>query len=97
MLFSVLTRKGKVPRLSEVHALAKRRGFQHQPVTLPWTIGPTPSLGPPTSAQTLLKRQISALSARRPDPAQPSSLREPGAQDSASPQAAQMRTRSQGL
>ena len=65
MLFSVLTRKGKVPRLSEVHALAKRRGFQHQLVTLPWTVQPTPSLGPPTSAQTLLKRQISALSARR--------------------------------
>ena len=70
MLFSVLTRKGKVPRLSEVHALAKRRGFQHQPATLPWTIGPTPSLGPPTSAQTPEETDLSPqCQAPRPCPA----------------------------
>ena len=43
---------------------------------------PTPSLGPPTSAQAWLKRQMSAgdiLRARYPDPAQPSSLRKSGA------------------
>ena len=50
----------------------------------------TPGPGRPTSAQTLLKRQISAggtLSTRPPGPDQPSSLREPGAQDPLSPQA----------
>ena len=64
MLFSVLTRKGKVPR----------HNF-HPPRSRSW-----------------LKRQISAggsLRPRSPDPAQPPSLREPGAQDPTSPQAPQ--------
>ena len=59
-------------------------------VTLPGSVRPATSLGPPTAAQACLKKQISgggALQARSPDPAQPSSLREPGAQDPAGPQA----------
>ena len=59
-------------------------------VTHPRSVHVTPSPGHPTSAQTLVKRQISAggtHSVRPPDPAQPSSLREPGAQDPVSPQA----------
>ena len=75
---------------SEVQALAKRRGSLHQPVTLPRSISPAPSLSLPASAQAQLKRQISAAGAlrgRSPDPAEPLSLREPGAQDPAGPQA----------
>ena len=58
--------------------------------TLPRSLRPAPGLGPPASAQAWLKRQISVGSALRvgsPDPAQPSSLREPGAQDPTGPQA----------
>ena len=61
-------------------------------VTLPQSIRPAPSLGPPISAQTWLKRQISvggSLRARSPDPAQLSLLREPGTQDPTGPQAPQ--------
>ena len=84
-------KKGQGPEAqllpSEVQALAKRRGSLHGLVTLPGSICPAPSLGPPTSAQAWLRKQISAGS--RDDPAQPSSLREPGAQDPAGPQAPQ--------
>ena len=61
-------------------------------VTVPQSVRPAPSLGPPASAQAWLKRQISvggSLRARSPDTAQLSSLREPGAQDPAGPQAPQ--------
>ena len=75
-------KKGQGPKaqllLSEVQVLAKR--IQ---VTLPGSICPAPSLAPLARAQAHLKRQISAgsaLKARSPDP-QPSSMREPGAQD----------------
>ena len=57
-----------------------------QPVTLTGSIRPAPSLGPPTSVQAWLKRQISAggtLRARSPDSALLLSLREQGAQDPA--------------
>ena len=94
MSFSVLTRKGKVPRLNfhppEIQGLAKRRESLRRPVTLPGSVCPAPSLGPPASVHAQLKRQISAgdtLRARSPDPAQPSSLREPGPQDPACLQA----------
>lgn len=75
---------------SGVQALAKGGGSPH---------GPSPCLGalvqhqvcvPPASAQAPLKKQIStggALGASSADPAQLPSLREPGAQDPASPQA----------
>ena len=75
---------------SEVQALAVRRGSLRAPVTLPRS--PAPSLGPPTSAQAQLRRQTSAgdaLRTRSPDPAQLSSLREPGAQGPAGPEAPQ--------
>ena len=55
-------------------------------VTLPKSTRPAPSLGPPARVQA----QISAggtLRARPPGPAQPTSLREPGTQDPAGPQA----------
>ena len=58
--------------------------------------GRSPSLGPPTSAQPGWggrSQLVAPLRARSPDPAQPSSLREPGAQDPAGPQAAQIRGR----
>lgn len=58
-------------------------------VTLPRRIHQAPSLGLPASAQTLLKRQISASGAlwtRSPDPNQ-LSPREQGARDPVSPQA----------
>ena len=64
-----------------------------QVVTLPGSIRPAPSLAPPASAQARLKREISAgstLIAKSPDPVQPSSLREPGAQDPAGPQVTQV-------
>ena len=51
---------------------------------------PTPSLGPPSSAQAWLKRQISAagsLRAKAPDPVQLSLLREAGVQDPDGPEA----------
>ena len=59
-------------------------------VTLPRSVRPAPSLGLPTSAQAWLKRQISvsgSLRARSPDPAQLSSLGEPGTQAPTGPQA----------
>ena len=61
-------------------------------VTLPRSVRLAPRLAPPASAQARLKRQISvggSLRARSPDPARLSSLREPGAQDPAGPQAPQ--------
>ena len=61
-------------------------------VTLPRSVHPAPSLGPAASNQAWLKRQISfghSLRARSPDPAQLSSLREPGAQDPTGLQAPQ--------
>ena len=74
-------KKGQGPKaqllLSEVQVLAKR--IQ---VTLPGSICPAPHLAPLARAQAHLKRQISAdsaLKARSPDPAQPSSLKEPDA------------------
>lgn len=64
------------PRLSQ--------GDPGRPVSLPWSTGPAPSLCPSTSAQALLKcrAQLVAPISRgwSPEPAQPSSLREPGAQ-----------------
>ena len=62
----------------------REEGFLLGLVTPPRSVHVTPSPAHPTSAQTLVKRQISAggtLSVRPPGPAQPSSLREPGAQD----------------
>lgn len=53
---------------------------------------PTPSLGPPSSTQAWLKRQISAagsLRAKAPDPVQLSLLREAGVQDPDGPEAPQ--------
>ena len=75
---------------SKDQAPAKRNGSLYRPVTLLKSIRPAPSLGPPSSGQA--GRQISAggtLKARTPDPAQLSSLREPGTQDLASPQVPQ--------
>ena len=88
MLFSVLTRKGEVPRLN-FHPPRSRPWLRGGGpctgwVTLPGRVRPAPSLG----AQARVRRQISAggaLRARSPDPTQPSSLREPGAQDPAGP------------
>ena len=57
-------------------------------LTLPRSVRPAPSLGPPASAQARLKRQISAggtLRAESLEPAQPSSLGEPGTQHPACP------------
>ena len=77
--------------MSKVQALAKRRGGGVPALTsYPVLERPAPSLGPPTSAQAQLRRQISAggsLRARSPEPAQPSSLRKSGAQNPAGPQA----------
>ena len=96
MLFSVLTRKDKVPRFNfsppRSRPWLRGGGSLRRPVTLPESIRPAPSLGLPAGAQAQLSRQISAggaLSARSPDHAQPSSLREPGAQEPAGPQAPQ--------
>lgn len=53
---------------------------------------PTPSLGPPSSAQAWLKRQISAASslrAKAPGPVQLSLLKEAGVQDLDGPEAPQ--------
>ena len=93
-LLLILLVRGPKSRLSpsEIQTLAKRRGSLCGPVALPGSAGPAPSLCPPTSAQAQPKRQISAggaLRARCPDPAQLSSLREPGAQVPAGPQAPQ--------
>lgn len=84
---------------SKVHFLAKAGGWGWHsllgPVSLPRSLRPAPSLGPPTSTQAGLRRQISAggaLGARSPDPVQLSSLRQLGAQDPTgfqSPQALQ--------
>ena len=70
-------KKGQGPKAqlspSKVQALATRRGSLRELVTLPGSIGPSPSLGPPASTQVRVKRQISAggaLRARSPDPAQ---------------------------
>ena len=83
MLFFVLTRKGKVPRLNLLPPRSK-----------PGLGGGGPLAGwlPEGFVQhpARLTRQLSAggtLRARSPDPAQPSPLREPDAQDPAGPQA----------
>ena len=109
MPFSVLTRKDKVSRLNfhpprstflakaGVGGGAGGGGWRSLlgPVSLPRSLRPAPSLGPPTSTQAGLRRQISAggaLGARSPDPVQLSSLRQLGAQDPTgfqSPQALQ--------
>lgn len=91
MIVSVLTRNSKVPRFhfsppAKIQTLARRRESLCQPVTLPGSISPASSLGPLTSAQARLRRQISAGGTFRvysPGLAQPSSLREQGAQDPA--------------
>ncbi|XP_026938903.1 uncharacterized protein [Sagmatias obliquidens] len=85
---------------SKVQVLAKKRGSLQGPVTLPGSGHPAPSLHPLASAEAQLKRQISvagSLRARSPDPAQPSSLREPGAQDPAGPQASRVAQMQAGL
>lgn len=97
MLFSVMTRKGKSPG-HNFHPPRSRswlmsREFLLGPIILSGNIHPAPNLGPPASAQAGQKRQVlagSPLKVRSPDSAQLSSLREPGAQDPASPQAPQM-------
>lgn len=102
MLFSVLTRKDKISRLNfypprSISWLRRGVGVRSLlgPVSLPRSLRPAPSLGPPTSTQAGLRRQISAggaLGARSPDPVQLSSLRQLGAQDPTgfqSPQALQ--------
>ena len=91
MIVSVLTRKSKVPRFNfsppaKIQTLARRRESLCQPVTLPGSVSPASSLGPPTSAQAWLRRQISAGGTFRvhsPGLAQPLSLREQEAQDPA--------------
>lgn len=68
-------------------AQAKPRGPWAGPFLCPGALVQHP-VCPSTSAQALLKRQSSAGGALRggsPEPAQPSSLREPGAQHPASP------------
>ena len=83
MLFSVLTKTGKVPRSTftrQAPGLAKRKGSLHGSVTVPRSIHPAPSVHPLASTLTQLKRQISAggaLRTKSSDPAQPSSPREP--------------------
>ena len=69
----------------------RRRSLQGS-VTLTQSIHPAPSLGSLGSVQAWLKRCISvgiSLKARSSDPAQLSSLREPGAQEPPLPQAPQ--------
>ncbi|XP_029079381.1 collagen alpha-1(XXVIII) chain-like [Monodon monoceros] len=101
MLFSVLTKRARSQgSSSKVQVLAKKRGSLQGPVTLPGRGHPAPSLHPPASAEAQLKRQISvagSLRARSPDPTQPSSLREPGAQDPAGPQASRVAQMQAGL
>ena len=83
MLFSVLTRTGKVPRspfILRAPGLAKRKGSLHGLVTLPRSVHPAPSLHPLASALAQLKRQISAggaLRTKSSDPAKPSSPKQP--------------------
>ena len=81
---------------SKVHVLAKAGvgGWRSLlgPVSLPRSLRPAPSLGPPTSTQAGLRRQISvggALGARSPDPVQLLSRRQLGAQDPTGPQSPQ--------
>ena len=81
---------------SKVHVLAKAGvgGWRSLlgPVSLPRSLRPAPSLGPPTSTQAGLRRQISAggaLGARSPDPVQLLSLRQLGTQDPTGPQSPQ--------
>ena len=79
---------------SQIQALANRRGSLCGLMTLFSSIHLVPSLGPPASAHAWLKRQFSAAGtfrARFPGSAQLSSLREPGTQDRAGPQAFHLR------
>ena len=96
MLFSVLTRKHKVPRHNfhppRSRSFLIRRGSPLRPVTLSVSIHPALSLAPPARAQAQMKRQIlagSAFGVRFPGPTQKSSLREQGTQDPNGPQAPQ--------
>lgn len=69
-----------------------RWGFLQGSVTLTKSIHPAPSLGSLASVQAWLKRCISvgiSLRARSPDPAQLSSLKEPGALEPPLPQTPQ--------
>ena len=75
---------------SQIQALANRRGSLCGFITLFSSIHLVPSLGPPASAHAWPKRRFSvdgAFRVRFPGSAQLSSLREPGAQDRAGPQA----------
>ena len=88
----IITKIWKQSYLSEVQALAKRRGTLCGLVTLPGSVRPAHRLGPLSSAKAWLKRQISAagsLRAKAPDPVQLSLLREAGVQDPDGPEAPQ--------
>lgn len=102
MLFPVLTREGKVPKLNFCPPRSRLRegGSLHERFPLPGSSHPALSLSLPASARAWLKRQLSAgraLRARFPDSAQSLSLREQGAQDPACPQSTQIRARSHTL
>lgn len=91
MLFSILTKKGKVmAQLSPSQIQANRKGSLCGLMTLFSNIHLVPGLGPPASAHSWLKKRFSAGGAFRtrfPGSAQLSSLREPGTKDRAGPQA----------
>ena len=85
MLFSVLTSKGKVLRLN-FHPPRSRawvRGGDPSEDQLPPPpyLRPAPSIGPPTSTQALLKRQISAGSSLRAWYSDPAWLSSQGSQE----------------
>ena len=70
----------------EVQALAKRNRTLCWLVSLPGSVHPARRLGPLSSAKAWRGGGSQLAVPRAPDPAQPSSLRKSGAQDSASPQ-----------
>ena len=84
MLFSVLTKTGKVPRSTftrQAPGLAKRKGSLHGSVTVPRSIHPAPSVHPLASALAQLKRQISAGGALRTKSSDPASHHHRGSQN----------------
>ena len=75
---------------SEVQSLAKKRESGGSLISLPKDFRLAPRLDPPAGVQVWLREQVSASDAlrpRSPAPDQLSSLREPGTQDAAGPQA----------
>ena len=82
----IITKIWKQSYLSEVQALAKGKGTLCRLVTLPGSDRTARRLGLLSSAEAWLRRQILAGGAQGSRPCQPSSLRESGDQDAASPQ-----------